>query len=46
VLIFDGSEGGAHATFDYLHVPDPPLPAAHGELHEILGALAQVFPPL
>jgi hypothetical protein len=46
LLIFDGSEGGEHATFDYLHVPDPPLSAEHGELHEVLAALARVLPPL
>lgn len=27
ILIFDGSEGGAHNTWDYLHVPGP-APAA------------------
>ena len=46
VLIFDGSEGGAHATWDYVHVPDPPLSAGHGELHELLAAVGRVFPPL
>lgn len=45
-LIFDGEEGGTHATFDYLHVPDPPLTTEHGELHEALAAVADVFPPL
>ena len=46
VLIFDGSEGGQHATWDYLHVPDPPLDPAAGEWHEIVAALRAVLPPL
>lgn len=28
VLIFDGEEGGAHNTWDYLHLMGPALPAA------------------
>ena len=28
VLVFDGSEGGQHATWDYVHVPFGPLGAA------------------
>ncbi len=46
LLIFDGGEAGQHAAFDYLHVPDPPLSTEHGELHEVLAAFANVFPPL
>jgi hypothetical protein len=30
VLIWDGDEGGAHSTWDYLHVADPDEPARGG----------------
>jgi hypothetical protein len=30
VLIWDGEEGGAHTTWDYLHVADPDHPAHRG----------------
>jgi hypothetical protein len=46
LLIFDGGEGGTHATWDYLHVPDPPLDPADGEWHEVIAALVAVLPPL
>ncbi len=44
VLIFDGSEGGQHATWDYLHVPDPPLDPHAGEWHEIVTAFTEAIP--
>ena len=46
LLVFDGSEGGAQATWDYLHVPDPPLDPSPGELHELITGVGSVFPPL
>lgn len=45
VLVFDGSEGGAHATWDYVHVPDGDAAPAIG-MHPLLRAVVVVLPPL
>lgn len=50
VLVFDGSEGGTHATWDYVHVPGDGHDDAHAAVdagvHPVLRALLEVFPPL
>lgn len=45
VLVFDGSEGGTHATWDYVHVPDGDAAPAIG-MHPLLRAVVAVLPPL
>ena len=50
VLMFDGSEGGSHATWDYVHVPGDPggdaEAAVSAAVHPLLRAVLDVFPRL
>ena len=48
VLVFDGSEGGAHATWDHVQVVEPGLESVPeaGRLHLELAMLRDVLPPL
>ena len=50
VLIFDGSEGGSHATWDYVHVPGDSggdaEAAVSATVHPVLRALVETLPRL
>ncbi|HEV2811982.1 MAG TPA: hypothetical protein VGW10_01915 [Solirubrobacteraceae bacterium] len=48
VLIFDGSEGGTHATWDHVQVVDPATGSVPvgGRLHLELSLVRDVFPPM